>query len=371
MRTPCIYVVVPYSEESIIALRARYLMRSLEKAFKVHYVFKSRRKAGRAYRIWRDLRTLRPALVYAFKVDTRSLYAACIGKAFGAKVLVDTGDVRMALTKARGAGFWSCQTEGLIERSLLRSVDGITVRGTYHKWFLEQQGYQNIHVIPDGVDPEHSRFIHDPVLRRRIIGDRDVVTVGVMGTTHWNARRRMCYGWELIEVLHLLRELPLFGILVGDGSGLPYLKAQAKRYEIEDRMAFVGRIPYGEVPRYVSLMDIAISTQTNDLVGQVRTTGKLPEYLACGRYVLATRVGEAKLVLPDDMLVDYEGSGRDEIYPQRLARRIQDLIAHPDRLKRGWIGPEIVRERFDYGLLSARIERIVEEMLEHAPGDFS
>jgi hypothetical protein len=51
-------------------------------------------------------------------------------------------------------------------------------------------------------------------------------------------------------------------------------------------------------------MDICLSTQTNDVVGWVRTTGKLPLYLAAGRYVLASRVGEAARVLPEEMLVD-------------------------------------------------------------------
>ena len=39
--------------------------------------------------------------------------------------------------------------------------------------------------------------------------------------------------------------------------------------------------------RHLSIMDVCISTQSNDLVGMVRTTGKLPLYLAYGKYVIA------------------------------------------------------------------------------------
>ena len=49
-------------------------------------------------------------------------------------------------------------------------------------------------------------------------------------------------------------------------------------------------------------LDVVLSTQSNDVVGQVRTTGKLPLYMANGRFILATDVGEASLVLPDAWL---------------------------------------------------------------------
>ena len=38
------------------------------------------------------------------------------------------------------------------------------------------------------------------------------------------------------------------------------------------RLVFTGRVPYGELPAYLRLMDVALSTQTNNLPGQVRTT---------------------------------------------------------------------------------------------------
>ena len=72
-------------------------------------------------------------------------------------------------------------------------------------------------------------------------------------------------------------------------------------------MEFAGQVPYAELPGWLHRMDICLSTQTNDVVGWVRTTGKLPLYLAAGRFVLASRVGEAARVLPEEMLVDGEG----------------------------------------------------------------
>ena len=71
-------------------------------------------------------------------------------------------------------------------------------------------------------------------------------------------------------------------------------------------------------------MDAALSTQTNNRVGSVRTTGKLAHYMACGCYVLATDVGEARLLLPPEMRLPYDGI-KDAAYPARLAQKIAEL----------------------------------------------
>jgi hypothetical protein len=97
---------------------------------------------------------------------------------------------------------------------------------------------------------------------------------------------------------------------------------------VETRIRFVGNVPYEHLGRYINLFDVALSTQTNNLVGRVRTTGKLPLYLACGIPVFASRVGAAGDLLPEPMLVDYEDVGLDGIdihYPERLAYKIRSF----------------------------------------------
>jgi len=182
----------------------------------------------------------------------------------------------------------------------------------------------------------------------------NVLTVGLVGAVHWNTRDQSCYGWDLVEALRLLKGQPVVGVLIGDGSGLPRLQERCRRYGIEDHMRFLGRIAYERLPRYVNLLDVCLSTQTDDLIGRVRTTGKLPLYLACGRYVLASRVGEAALVLEDAMLVDYHGTV-DPDYPGRLAERLAGLIQDPKRLVCGWANIAIARTQFDYAVLAERL----------------
>ena len=117
-------------------------------------------------------------------------------------------------------------------------------------------------------------------------------------------------------------------------------------------------MPLGALPGYVNCMDVCVSTQTNDVVGQVRTTGKLQLYLACGRFVLASNVGEAARVLPPEMLVEY-APGFDAAYGTRLAERIERLCREPDLLALGKDSREIAEREFAYDRLVSRVLDVV------------
>jgi hypothetical protein len=111
----------------------------------------------------------------------------------------------------------------------------------------------------------------------------------------------------------------------------------------------------------VSLIDVCLLTQTNDPASWVRTTGKLPAYLAAGRYVLASAVGTAADVLPETMLITYYGRW-DETYPIRLAERIREIAAHPQCLAEG----QTLRSRaadYAYPAVAARAAELIAELV--------
>ena len=195
------------------------------------------------------------------------------------------------------------------------------------------------------------------------------LTIGLIGNCVWSPVRRTCYGWELVELVRLLRDRlpgrPVRGVMIGDGSGIAVLRGRCAEYGIAADVVFAGRLPYHVLPERLRMFDICLSTQTNDVIGNVRTTGKLPLYLAAGRFVLASRVGEAARVLPPEMLVDYHGSS-DPDYPARLADRVVRLLAAGTDFS---FRPECValaREHFDYDRLASRLLGVLSELLGRA-----
>jgi glycosyltransferase involved in cell wall biosynthesis len=131
----------------------------------------------------------------------------------------------------------------------------------------------------------------------------------------------------------------------------------AAELDVTDRLHLLGRVPYDEYARYLGLIDVCLLTQTNDPSSWIRTTGKLPGYLATGRYVLASAVGTAVDLLPDEMLIPYEGRW-DATYPSKLAERLRALVAEPSRLV---AGSELLSKAaaFDYSRIATQAADLI------------
>ena len=286
--------------------RARAFARELAADFDCHVVYRHGGKLAAAWRMACELWTIRPHICYVLDMAASGVAAAGVYRLVtGTPWYVDTGDAIVALGKALGRGPMAMFATRVLELFALRASSGVVVRGSYHKELLARRGITAT-FIPDGVDLEQFA----PPKDQKPKGPTDPLVIGMVGSVVWSPVHQSCYGWELVEIVKQLQGTigrPVRGIMVGDGSGLPRLKERCQQLGIEGLVEFAGQVPYAELPGWLHRMDICLSTQTNDVVGWVRTTGKLPLYLAAGRFVLASRVGEAARVLPEEMLVDGEG----------------------------------------------------------------
>jgi glycosyltransferase involved in cell wall biosynthesis len=340
------------------AFRARAFAEHLKNRYDLRIEYIAGNKVTSILRFFRFLRRTKPATAYVVDMAYSGVAAGLLYRLlFRRRLIIDTGDSIYALARSMGRNRIGLWLTWLLESCSLRLADRIVVRGTVHKHWLASRAIE-VDVVQDGVESDLFRPMDVPDLRRRH-GLDGVITVGLVGSLTWNGRLQMCYGSELIEALYLMRDLPLKGVIIGDGSGLERLKARAKECGIEDRVLFLGRIPYRELPAYLNMIDICLSTQTNDAVGQVRTTGKLPLYLACGRYVLASRVGEASLLLPEEMLVDYEGT-KDPDYPLKLARKIRSALKNSRWRQDQQTNRVLAARHFDYAVLTRRLAPALE-----------
>lgn len=308
---------------------------------------------------------LRPQIVYVMDVAYTGVLAGYIAKQLtGCKLITDTGDVAYEL--AQSTGKYSSRQLALIqwiEQLAIHQSDRLIVRGSYHKSWLERQGSDAVEFVPDGVDTDTVRPVNAMSLRVRL-GLEDSLVVGLVGTMSWSEQHQMCYGWDIIAALKLLTDQSVKALLVGDGNGRSILEKQAQAFGVADRVIFTGQVSYDRLPEYLSAMDVCISTQSNNLVGWVRTTGKLPLYLACGKYVIATDVGEASRVLPGvGCLLPYQGI-RDDHHPARLAAHLSQLLAEPARLQIDSKARQIARAEFDYQILAKRIEKVCQELVD-------
>ncbi|HEX8650899.1 MAG TPA: glycosyltransferase [Pyrinomonadaceae bacterium] len=355
--------IVNGSFESAMGHRARALAACLQTRYDIRISYREGNKITALVRFLSDLLRVRPAVSYVFDMSYSGVLGAWLYKLLSRnRLVIDTGDAIYELARSTGSrgslGLWLTRW---FEKFSLRVADGLVVRGSFHQMLLAESGFR-AEVIQDGVNTQQFTPLETNGLRKEY-GLDGMLTVGLVGSSVWSERLQMCYGWELVELLRLLKDAPVKGIMIGGGSGISHLKARCKAYGIEDKILFAGYVPFEELPKHLGLMDICLSTQTNDVAGQVRTTGKLPLYLACGRYILASRVGEAALVLDEEMLVDYDGV-KDDLYPQKLAARVTSLLQHREKVERSRRNIAVARQSFDYEILADRLAQVIEGQIK-------
>jgi glycosyltransferase involved in cell wall biosynthesis len=360
-RVTAVAFVVSGDRESAMGVRAREMASRLATDWDIRIAYRGQRKLFSVFSTFMSLTRLRPSVTYVFDISYTAVLSAALYKLiFRNRLVIETGDAITELVRTTGSrdrlGLWLTQ---LLESIAFRFADRVVVRGSFHKEWLSKRGIE-ADVIQDGVDTD--RFApQDAGELRKHYGLDGVLTVGMIGSSVWSEKLGMCYGWDLIEMLRLLKDRPVKGVMIGSGSGIARLKSLSRDYGIEDKILFLGHVLYGELPRHLNLIDICLSTQTNNLVGQVRTTGKLPLYLAAGRYILASKVGEAAIILDQEMLVDYQGT-KDQNYPLRLSQRVLSVLDHPEKLECAARSIALAKTRFDYSILADRLKQILQAM---------
>ncbi len=364
-KTP-LAILVNSSQDGALSPRAFAFARRLAAEFVVELVW---RQPGRPKAMFHSLQRIlrfQPKVLYLVDLGYTAALPALLYRALRAcPLIIDTGDALAEL-------FWTTGRVGRMgrgairryESAVLRRADHVVVRGSGLKEYVADLGVRRVDVVPDGVDTSVFHPMEVMALRRTL-GAENCVSIGVLSSLNWSRRFDWGPGCELIEALTLLDKVPVCGIVLGDGPGLKILERMATERGVRERVKFVGHIAYEALPSYINAMDICLSTQTNDWVGRARTTGKLPLFLACGRFVLASRVGEAARVLPDEMLVDYR-EGFDPTYGERLAQRIERIVSMPQLLKLGNESRRIAEAEFDYEALARKVATVLRQVLKRS-----
>jgi glycosyltransferase involved in cell wall biosynthesis len=86
-------------------------------------------------------------------------------------------------------------------------------------------------------------------------------------------------------------------IIIGSGTKFKELKAFAKELDVLDVIRFVGAIRHEKVPEYLAACEIAVACFEDNEITRCKSPLKVVEYLAAGKAIVASAVGEVKTML--------------------------------------------------------------------------
>lgn len=153
-------------------------------------------------------------------------------------------------------------------------------------------------VVPNGVDIEQFSPKVRPHPLRQERGWNDAIVVGFVGTfDQWHGADVLAHALAIAAQ----RNPSLRALFVGDGAMHGAVMRIIDRAGMSDRVAFVGRVRHDHVPAYLAACDIlAVPTVPNpDGTEFFGSPTKLFEYMAMGKAIIATPLGQVRTIIRD------------------------------------------------------------------------
>lgn len=141
----------------------------------------------------------------------------------------------------------------------------------------------------------------------------------------------------LLRALHHLRYTldvhDFFCVLIGKGDYLKELNQLAAQLRISDNVWFTGWIPYADLLRYLSTVDICLDPDPSNAFNDRCTMIKILEYMALGKPIVAFDLPEHRVSAADAAVYTLDNSELE------FARNIKILAADSQRRERmGTVG---------------------------------
>lgn len=247
----------------------------------------------------------------------------------------------------------------IIERKLFNGADRIIVVSNILKKYLLNQGVgeEKIKVVQNGVDEKlFNPTISGESVRKKYHLENEEV-IGFAGSLHqeWQGIGDLLKAAKIIcSIKPSMRFL-----IVGNTEGQEEIFKSAP-----DNVIFTGLVNHSEVPRYLAAADVLVAPYKleNDLknIGFYNSPVKLLEYMAMGKPIIASRIGQIEEILEHRKtgLLTEPGNYKD------LVANIS-ILAEDEQLKKklGTYARNEAENKYTWEQNARRIMEIYEEIL--------
>ena len=211
--------------------------------------------------------------------------------------------------------------------------------------YLMGIGVKDIAVIPNGVDTYVLRPL--PISEAKSsLGLKGTVLGYVGSLEHWV---------DLEMVIAALPRLDVTLLVVGPGLFTDYgerIKRMAEDLGVAERVVFTGAVPYQELSRYISAMDIGLNPLKMMKKNEYAAGGKVFNYLACGRPVLSSRMVSLERLLGDEIYY------YDDV--ESFVSQVKSILAGETATKRF----RSLAEQYDWRAISRDYEKVLIDAAE-------
>lgn len=205
-----------------------------------------------------------------------------------------------------------------MERHLLKLVDTVSVASDGLRQLTVRFRFpqDRVFYVPVGADPKtFSPSVDSSIIRQRHgwKGNLVVYHGQISGAN---------YVHLFLQAARLIlshRQDASF-VVVGGGDRLDEAKKTARRMGLAERLTFTDKVSHAEVPAYIAAADVAVACFEDNVQSRCKSPLKVVEYMASGKAIVASRIGEVLNMIGDcGILVDPES-------PSAIAEAVEKLL---------------------------------------------
>lgn len=158
----------------------------------------------------------------------------------------------------------------------------------------------------------------------------------------------------IIKAAQIVHNRQIKWHIVGDGRKLEACKKLSEKLNVTNKVIFYGRRPLSDMPKFYAIADAMIVTLSSNPVISYTLPGKVQSYMAAGKPILASAMGETAEVIKKarcGMCCEAE----DSISFAKIA----DIMAETDRSIMGFNSKSYYLDNFTKNIYLSNLEKMI------------
>jgi len=247
-----------------------------------------------------------------------------------------------------------------LERVLPRMVDTVSVASEVLHDLAVERGAEGGRIFEAHVGADLERF-HPTNDGSRVLREHDLdgKIVLYLGQLH-GAQYCELFLQAAQAILHRRNDVTF--LVVGSGDRFGELHRLAEELGVAHNVVFTGAVAHERVPEYVAAADVAVACFEDTLQTRSKSPLKIVEYLAAGKAIVATRMGEAEkmiegcgIAVPPGEIEALTDAVCEFLDNEELRRRMGRLARRRAEVKYNWgVTAENLLQAYEVGLSRRR-----------------